>query len=453
MKENEMKKGLFLITLGLFFILILTSCTDNNYPPSVYDENKEYLDNPVITAVDPPLKTFQGVGVVEITGENFLSDMSRNQVTFNGEPATIFRDQSDENKLVVKVPNVITDPAVNLLDSVLIRVAVNGAVVNGIREPGSLEFAVYPTSDLVNFQLERAAVEWGGFADLDLVHAVASDANENLYVATEDKLIFKVDSVGVKSDFGTSTATIVTGMKVGWNGDLFYARNYKFLYRLPASGGTSTAFNAALPDKGKAYDLDFDANGNMIVVGKGDQSIWVLKSDASMVSYSAYTDFELVACKVYNGYIYVVGVYTGTDATEAKEGIWKSLITASAESEIGTRELVFDWATYVGEDGPALLSLAINEDGLLLLGAADQYSGTDFVNGDAITVYNETTATASSLYSEVLYPPSTNFCWGNSNYLYVVRNVTNTAATGAPSKRLIRVALGYNGAPYYGRSL
>ena len=442
-KENEMKKGLLWVTLGLFFILMLSSCSDNKYPPSVYDPEEEYLADPVISTVSPATKTYQGVGIVTINGVNFSTDMSNNQVTFNGVGANIFQDESNETTLKVKVPNVIIDPAINIIDSVKIRVALTGALL----------FAVYPPDNTINFQLERASVEWGGFGDLDLVHAVACDASENLYVTTEDKLVFKVDSTGAKADFGTTTSTIVTGMRVGWNGDLYYARNYKYLYKIPAGGGDSEKFNtASLPDRGKAYDLDFDANGNLIIVGKGDQSIWVMKSDASAVAYDAYTDFELISCRVYNGYVYVAGVYTGDGILEVSEGVWKSTITG-ADSQIGARELVFDWATYVGEEGPALFSLAINADGLLFLGAEEQYDGTDYVKGDAITVYDETSATAASLYSEVLYPPSTNFCWGNSNYLYIVRNTSNPGATDAPSKRLIRVAFEFDGAPYYGRSL
>lgn len=426
-------------------------CMEPDYPDSVWQEDEPTNPNPVITSVTPPDRSFEGVGIVTIEATNLSSSMSENLVFFNGRRATIDTTISNETQLVVQVPVVIEDPAVNVLDSVIIRVAVHGAYL----------FSEYPdeNSPVDNFRLERAAVNWGGFKgkgdnDQD-PRAMACDSEENLYVSTYDgaeKLIYKVSPEGEISAYGPATASVVTGMVIGPGDTLYYARNYKYIYTIPPGGGSTEKFNTAkLPGSGKAFALDFDEKGLLWAAGKGDYSVFYLKPDATPTASEEYVDFEFVAIRVYDGYVYVAGKYVGDDATVSKEGIWRSQIQYS-DTSLSTKELVFDWESFVGESGPAIQSITFDEDGDIYIGAREKYAvDGSYEGGDAVTILNTSSMTTNVLYSSILFAPATHIVWGNSNYLYISRHTDNPQAENAPEKQIIRVALDKNGAPYYGR--
>jgi len=450
-----MRRGFLLSILITAMALFWVGACDNDYPDSLWDPDATGLPDPIITSVSPSDSTLDGVGIVTIHGHNFSANMAENLVFFNSGKATIFEDLSDSTTLVVQVPVIIKDAAVNAMDSVKIRVAVQGAYMYG----------VFPASG-VNFKLKRANVEWGKFA-LEKLHAIDSDQDGNVYIASEEKntggayIIYKITPDNEKSEFGSVIFNIVPGMKVGWGGALFLTRvNNKTIYRIPATGGAAAAFNTAgLPGSGKAADLDFDQNV-MYAVGTGTLgAVFAVTSAGVATASSEYIGFNLVAAKVYNDYLYVAGKYTGTDVTIAKEGIWKSPITDAAGT-LGTRVQVFDWATFVGTGGPTLLSMTLDINGNIYAGMKETYTSASvggvttitYAGGTAITVIAPD-GTTSSLYPELLYPPATYFSFESGTSLWVVRNPETQTATGVVKNRLFRLEMTTTGAPYYGRNL
>ena len=445
------KKIFITVSIFLFLVFCFTGC-EKDYPEDIWQPDAVGLADPVINSVDPPDKAFEGISIITLDVSNASSNMAENIVSFNGVIGMIIADQSDQNRLVVKVPVVIEDEAVNSLDSVRITLAAQGAY----------DLAVYPnaTSTVQNYQLEKAAVIWGDFkgsADMDQnPRAVACDRNENIYVSTYDgaaKAIYIVDPNGTQSFYSTATASVVTGMVMGPGDSLYYARKYKYIYVCPPGTGTSTKFNTTgLPNSGKAFALDFDQNGILFAAGKGSPSgVFSLTRDATPTASNEYDDFELVTCKVYDGYLYVGGIQYDALGAELMEGIWKSAITGT-DGTLGTRELVFDWSNHVGVDGPELHSILIDEYGKILIGSAETYSaGGSYTGGTTITVLDPSSGATEPLYESVLFAPATHMVWGNSIYLYVSRHTENLSAGGAPEKKIIRVALDRNSAPYYGR--
>ncbi|MDD5765035.1 MAG: IPT/TIG domain-containing protein [Candidatus Marinimicrobia bacterium] len=455
LRRLKMRKGFLLSIILTAMALFWVGACDNDYPDSLWDPDASGLPDPIITSVSPSDSTLDGVGIVTIHGHNFSANMAENLVFFNSGKATIFEDLSDTTKLVVQAPVVIKDATVNEMDSIKIRVAVQGAYMYG----------VYPATG-VNFKLKRANIEWGTFA-LEKLHAIDSDKDGNVYIASEEKntagayIIYKITPDNVKSEFGSVIFNTAPGMKVGWGGALFITRiNNKTIYRIPATGGAAAAFNSGgLPGSGKAADIDFDQNV-LYAVGTGTQgAVFTVTSAGVATACNQYIGFNLVATKVYNGYLYVAGKYTGTDTTIPTEGIWRSPITDNAGT-LGTRELVFDWATFVGTGGQTLLSITMDINGNIYAGMKEAYtsstvSGTTtitYAGGTVITVIAPD-GTTSSLYPELLYAPATYFSFTSGTTLWVVRNPENQTATGVVKNRLFKLEMTTTGAPYYGRNL
>ncbi|MCF7740727.1 MAG: IPT/TIG domain-containing protein [Candidatus Marinimicrobia bacterium] len=421
----------FLSTLLIILLVLSVSC-ENDYPASVYDPDELGAPNPEITSVDPPNESFEGIGVVTINGNNFASEMHRNLVFFNAQQATLLEDQSNDSKLVVKVPIVIGDEEITELDSVTIRVAVTG---DSTGKKGSYEYGTYSP-----YKIIKPAVDWGGFK-LEAPKAAACDAEENIYVVTAEKNVYKIDPTGQKTLFNTITISTASGMKVGWNGDLFITVANRPIFTVNENfSGLFTALG------GKVYDLDFDPDSNMYAVGEG---VFAVKANQSNMAVGHYDDFVLGSVKVYDSYLYVSGEYVGASADTAAEGVWKSEIL-DAEGNLGQKEEVFNWAEYVGEDGPRLESIAIDENGVIYMGSGDRYD-TDYIRDDAIIKYDPATDEAQPFRSEVLYTPASYLCWGTGNYLYIVRNTTSLGFASSPGRTVIRTALSTGGAHYYGR--
>ena len=439
-----MRRNFLFILTGILMILCWIIACEPEYPSSPWNPGDKGRLTPIINSIIPSDGSYEGVGIITIRGENLSHVKEENIVFYDGNRGTIL--EACDTQLVVQNAVVIEDPSVNVLDSVKIQVAVIGSSEG--------ETGAYPFAEYFPYRLERGAIEYGAFSEFNIPHALACDSEENLYVATEKRKIYKVyidsatDSLITEEYVSSTGILIITGMKMGPGGYLYITRNHKNIYTIPPGGGSKETF---VKLSGKVYDLDFDQNDVLYAVGKGD-SIYSVKSDASFFGSAEYVDFVLRSLRVYNGYVYVSGEYNGSDSLITKMGIWRNQIL-SADGDLGDRELVFDWtSTWSGEFGPAVLSITFDENGDLYIGSEETYSGSKYTGGDAITILDmDDMTTTSVLYSPILFPPASNMVWGNSNYLYVTRLVSDTEADGVPTIRVIRIALELNGATYNGR--
>ncbi len=399
-------------SLWLVFILaaaIFVGCK-NEYPSSIYKPNARYNPDPVITDVTPKFG-LAGIDTITIVGKNFSANPEEDRVFFNGQKAEVL--SASPTTLTVKAPNVPSD-------SVQIKLNVKGALLFGHYE---------------YIKLEYASIEYGDFSNYDNASGLACDPDENIYVVLTTKKIMKVPPQGDKEVYGTASFIKATGMKWGPGGYLYMLRGNRTIYRVPPGGGHDEKF---IPNVGgRIYDLDFASSKVLFVVGKADSIISVNMDTKAHFGAAGYPHFFLWGVRVYNGYVYVVGQYSGSDATIPKLAIWRNQIL-SDDGKLGPNELVVDWATLAKTKEALPLSITFSEKGELFIGASE---------GDAITVYSLDSGTSHPLYPGVIYPPTNYMCWGNSNYLYVNRHDEHDAA----KRRIMRYTMKENGAPYYGR--
>ncbi|MFA4906637.1 MAG: IPT/TIG domain-containing protein [archaeon] len=442
-----MRRNLLIVLVTVATLLAISGC-ENDYPPSPWNPIDPGKPNGVITSISPADTAFEGVGIIEITGQNFSSVADENIVFFNAERGIVLN--ATPTLLTVQTPIVTTIPTQNWLDSIKIKLAPQGVY----------EFGEYlnPDSTYHPYRLKKAAIEYGSYDASDKPHALDCDSTGALYVVGESKIIYKIVPNGVygftKTTYCSNTGfAIITGLKIGPGGRLFYLRKEKNIYVVPAGGGAKSEF---IKVSSKVIDLDFDQNGTLFAAGI--DSIYAVNTNGTPRSkgVAEYKDFTIVSVRVYDNYVYVAGTYKGTDPVIAKKGIWRNAIL-NTTGALGLRDEVYDWTDYVGVNGPDIQSITFDEDGDLYIGAKESYvtvgSASNYVKTTAISILQKDTQTIEPLYDLILSPPVTYMSWNNQNYIYLVRLTDLETATGAPKIRILRVDVNKRGAPYYGRQL
>lgn len=428
--------GLLALLLAMFGV---TGCEDTDYPPSVFDPNDPGKPTPVITEVNPATSSFQTVGLVEIYGENFSENIRENIVFFNGGIAFPEPELTDltatPQKMVVYAPEIIKEPTQWAMDSVKLRIAVQGAYLFGNYMDTEGNFIPYT--------LEKPAVEYGAFTvdESKIALGVAVDKDENVYVPVVNKYVYKLtpakhDSMII---WGNDAHTVLTDLKFAPNGDLIYARNLGSLYYYPAGGGTrATGFNFS----GRVLSFDYDQNGIMYAAGRAGFMYALLTDGSTKVENTGYEDFEVYTVKVFGNDLYTLAKYVGSDTDIPVWAIWKH--TLQGNGIVSDKTLVVDWNDTGFEDTTPLF-MALDEDGNAFI-SGDDYGiplvHVNLSNGSAKAIYNYPKAALSTR--------GVHMSFGNDNKLYMVRR-SNRPDDAAPTPRLIRISLDVNGAPYYGR--
>jgi len=415
-----------LFTLTMILLVVL-SCEYKDYPDPIWNAADPGEATPTITAVDPPSLVYNGLTVVTITGSNFSEVASENMVTFNGQIAEIDADQSSTTQLVVTTPIVILDATVNVVEDVKLLVAVQGAYAGALYDQP--------------FRVERAVVEVGGFIGEQPEknpNNICSDAAENLYVTGTDKILYKIDSSGTRTAFGTGLAATTHDLKAGPAGRIYFVRNNPYLYRFEPTGGAAVRW---LRVKSKLTCFDFNQAQNIYCGGKNDSLYYVDIIAESILGVALADDYRYVSLKVYDGYVYVAGEYIGSDTTvDVVEGIWRHQI--NADNFLAPRELVYDWSNYAYAAEQHLSSMVINEEGLFYIGVTEG-------SGPAVIILDPATANTEPFYNAVLFAPASKLEWGPNKNIYLARY--SDAPAEATPNGVFRVAQDYAGAPYYGR--
>ncbi|MFQ6616325.1 MAG: IPT/TIG domain-containing protein [Fidelibacterota bacterium] len=386
--------------------LVLIGCEEPDYPENIWDPGDTGNPSPSISAVQPVDGSLAGIGEVTIIGENFSPVLDDNMVFFDGSVATLLT--GSETQLEVQVPDLTGD-------SITIKVAVAGA----------FEFAEYSP-----YKLEAAVEEYGGFGEFDDVNAMAMDSEENLYVSLYSRNITVVDTSGEKSTYATWSGPplTATGMKMGPDGFLYFAANRDVLYRINPDDFSRETF---VEFEEKVSDFDFDADLNLYAAGKKGR-VFLATPGGDTATVARYDeDMEFNCVRVFGSHVYL----TGTSLTE--EGIWRHEITGGAT--LGDAELVFDWGTFAGDLGPAIQAITFAASG-------DMFIGVDRDEALYILQTPHETSTPEPFYSTVLTSPGSWLSWGNGEHLYVNRHSDDAA-----ERRVLKVNMMREGAPYYGR--
>ncbi len=399
--KNKVK---VLISIAIFSLLVFLQSCSNDYPPSLFDPNEKFNPDPQITSIKPDV-AFAGVDTLTITGKNFSAEKDDNAVYFNGEKGTVVSSTTTEIKVIAA--NVIDD-------SVKIQIRVKNA----------LKFAEY-----YPYKLEPIYVEIGGFDDYDDPYGIAVDKDENVYVSLNGQPVQKITPNGDVSDYSKLVRGLATHMRWGPDGGIYYVFGLQYLLKINPGGGGDGLF-AVLP--GGAFDLDFDADG-YIYCGGGGNAIYRVAPDKSVKTVKKYPWIYINSVRVYDGYLYVAGKYTGTDTTQIMNGIWRNKILAGVDS-LGATELVLNFDNYYY--GSEIMAITFSEDGDMLIGT----------NQDEGILVLHKNGSLTPLYPGILGPDVYTMVWGNGDFIYVTRK--NTDVT---KRRVLKINTRKKGAPYFGR--
>lgn len=402
------KKYYILILLVSAIIAFFIGCEADN-PASIYDPEVKGEATPEILSMLPADSILAGVGEIEINGRNFSSNPEENFVFFDTEKVPVI--EASESQLTIKSP-------VNPADSIVVKVAVHGA---------------FNFSNEVVYKLLSLFWVWGEFDDYDDAYGIAMDLEDNLYVSLAGKKIVQVTPDGKEQPYCDILVDKASAMKMGPGGYLYYVNILQYMFRIPPGGGTSEFF-ATLP--GGVFDLDFDSHGNLYCGGSGN-AIYTVRPDGSNEATADYPSVYIKSIRVFNDYVYVAGKYSGDDSAEVQEAVWRNQIL-SAEGTLGPNELVFDWSNSAGARGYNIQSITFSVDGELYIGT----------NAPEAIIVLDSEGSARSLYPGVLEPETYAMTWGNGAHLYI-----NRRNDDASKKRMIKLNMLKQGAPYYGRGL
>lgn len=404
----------WLAPVGVVLFLMLGACED--YPAidlGTFDD-QVYGEDPTILSISPPSDSaFAGYSVIRIQGQNFSPDSGGNVVYFSGVRAEILSYSATE--IVVQAPDLVGS-------DLEIVVRVDGAM-DLVRAP---------------YQLATLSEEYGNFGNNEKVRCFAMDEQENLYAMLDDRTVVKVTPDGDRTTYGTTSSFPSAGeMRVGPGGALYIQRiSNRTLYRIASEGDDATAFIEFVASAGgqsvKLTSFDFDEHGN-IWAGGITGGLVVQNVNGNSYGQADYADgVKIKSVRVNDGYVYV----------GREDGVYRSLITSDSGT-VANKELVIDWNNVGAMSASDLKSITFSADGTLYIGSAN----TQNTSLDPILAV-QPDGTSEPLYPGQLILPADHLVWGGGQYLYV-----NRANRDGELRRIIKVNMLKEGAPYYGRGL
>jgi hypothetical protein len=407
------------LIVGFFIFAVLFNSCENEYPPSIWDPNYSSKPDPVITSIEPVQNAFAGIDEITISGENFSSVMEENLVYFDG--VLTENISASPEQLVVKAPNMVSD-------SILIQIAVRGAISFAEYKPYSLQSAISIVGDFTAND-DAYAIEYSPL-DTSLYVSLLKD-NQG-----ERNKIIRIDANNERHDYSKTLLDKASAMRLGPDGSIFYLNRQNVLCRVPPGGedpATIAQLFTLLPDG--AVDLDLDPDNNIFCAGPAGDIYRVKVDDASnVITAATYESFDIRALRVYDGYVYVAGDYSGDDPAVPTKAIWKNEIL-STDGDLGENELVYDWSA-----GPyansSITTLTFSAGGAAYIG----------ITGAEVIVILDTDGSVEPLYPGVLEPSTYYLTWSDGIYLYC-----NRRGSAAEDNAILKINVLEEGAPYYGR--
>ena len=394
-----------------YMVFVSFSCDDPNSPSDVWDPSDVGRSSPYITNIEPPDRAYAGSQEITIFGGNFGDNKDSTFVYFNTGSAEII--SIEESSIIVVPPNIISD-------SVIIKVAAQGA----------FSFGIYDQ----NYTLYPRILEYGDFDAIDeSVWGLEVDNDENLYVGLSvfpEGTIDKITPPMGNREYSFISAVLQTpySMRIGPENSIYYVDGVN-PYIIKQELSTGSPSYAALP--GIAFDLDFDENGNFYCGGSG-QNLYKVTTNLSSSVAADYADISIRAVRVFNGFVYVGGNYSGTDSINPNIGIWKNQILSS-DGELGEKEVVLNWEEFAGSNSN-ITCITFDENGTMYI-SSDANIGIGTYSADG---------KFSELYPKIIFAPIAKMTWGSEKYLYLNYR-------GDP-RAVYRFNMDVNGAPYYGRN-
>jgi hypothetical protein len=322
-------------------LLVLSSC-DTPGSNSLFKEDVTFNPAPTITNVNPAAQYFAGYESITITGTNFSTVASENNVWFNDVKANVI--SASATQLVVNTPNYVAD-------SIGLKVNVTGAIA---------------FSNSIQYRLEALFEDATVMPPNTIPFGAGIDANGLMYIsliaAGVPSGLSRFDADGVET-LNYIPAPPFQGwsyrvVKVGPDGGVYMLRvagGVPLVYRIPPGGGSTTNWGTSV---GRAEDLDFDDNGFAWVVGANETNSAVNQSIVRIQDNGAtrsYVRFPFVAnghaVKVFNDFLYVAGTRGGNPF------LWRFPIN-TADNTLGAEEQVADiGASYSADVVPRAITI------------------------------------------------------------------------------------------------
>jgi hypothetical protein len=397
-------KSIIKILISLMtLLLVMTGCEYDVAQPQ-WEKDHEAPPVPVINGIEPEGGAVAGVNKITISGEYFSEIPENNHIYFDNVEAEVI--ECDTASITVRRPNIVNDSSVITLASY-----------------DALLVAKYSP-----YRVDAVMGRYGNFLENDPLSAIEVDENENMYVVftTAPRNIYKVTPDGERTLVATSASSVYDA-KMAPDGNLILFANAKEIYKLDiVNGADTTVVWAEVPKRVKFGD--FDAHGNLYTGTKSSDLI-VLRPDLTTSSLGMYAKDEIFCVRVYDGHVYLL---VELSKGEPELAIWRHAIL-DVNGTLGAAELVLDWADTgeYAESTPA--GFTFDKDG-------NMYIGTDFIH----PVMKVTDGVADIYYKGILPGPAKQIVWGTGNAMYMLLNAASEVT-------VIRIDMGIEGAPYYGR--
>lgn len=400
-------KRYIIFTILIATLSIMTGCEYDVAEP-LWEQDYSNPPAPVITSVEPADVAPAGINTITIYGENFAESAEDNLVYFNNVKADIISAGSTE--ITVYRPNLVADSAE-------IKVVSNDALVVAKMGP---------------YKLNPVMERFGSFVDNNELAAIVVDTDENVYAIQFSPLIvYKVTPEGDKTILN-DMGGIPYGAVMGPGDNIVIFQNKKQIFQMNTATGDSSVF--AEVDKNVRFG-DFDEYGNLYTAGQRSDLFVVTSGNTTGDPIDVYSRDTILWIRIFNGYVYLLVDIRSPDADNPELAIWRHEIL-DATGSLGNRELVLNWTEtepYLEmEAEPA--SFTFSADGSLYVGS-DYTSPVLMVSADG---------SQSPLYKDILPSAASDLVWGNMNYMYMILDSDS-------EYNLIRIDMGAEGAPYYGR--
>ncbi|MBP1656168.1 MAG: hypothetical protein H6Q31_769 [Bacteroidetes bacterium] len=377
------------------FLVLAAGCSYDVAAP-LWEQPYSAPPTPSITSIQPASAP-AGVNTILIAGQNLSGVPMSNGVYFDITPADIV--QKSATAITVRRPSLATSSCtVNLVsDSALVVAKIS-----------------FGNIDLV---MDRV----GNFLDNVALAAVVVDSAENLFVISgvTPVSIWKVSTGGDKSALMTSGITVRPPFDAALrSGVLYLTSSNREIQQVNIATGVVSRWTQ-LPAGRVVKVGDFDANGYFYTGGAAGGDLCVIPPNppttltlAQITLSGFYAADEILAVRVFKGYLYVASKATGQTAGK----IWRHALGNAGQ--LGTQELVLDLSAHATFAARQVKAISLSASGVL-------YVTTDAEN--PLLVFDPANGSLDYFYKGIVPPYGKHAGWGRSVYLYMISgDIANT---------------------------
>lgn len=368
----------------------------------LWDQPYTTPPSPSITSIEPPSEAKAGVNTITIHGHNLVVTVpdtltpDSTVVYFGNTAASIL--YADSTRIVVSRPNTAGTDTIKVIPHNAISVAT---------------YAPYTIDTVVE--------KYGSFLEDLQLGAIAVDNSENLYVVESiKKLVHRVTPDGnntVLGGGGLTTSYQPFDASIGPDGNLYVTQNNRSIDSINIGAETKARW-VQMPSGKVVRFGDFDTGG-YFYTGGIRTDLCILPPNPSTSSSGvkfagSYASDEILAIRVYNGYVYVASQPYGTQDPAI---IWRNQILSDG---VAARQEVLDMsATRFGAF--PITGIAFSSTGTMVIATHSQHP---------LLIVDQSTGAVTDLYKGIVPPYSGGIAWSkHSTYLYMISGDTEAAQT------------------------